>query len=291
MGVKMTTIPGMPTSVNKNPLQKFFRQPAIYFMPPSGGRWWPPGAMNVPPTGEFAVYPMTSRDEVLLRTPDALLNGQGMVDVIQSCIPDIKDAWKMPATDVDAVLIAMRIASYGHQMDFESTCPHCNEEHTYALDLRSMLDQIKAPNFEETFTYEDITVKFRPQQYYGLNRNNKINFEVQKLSQSIDNMTDEDAKVNETVIQMNKLVDLNLEILAECTESISFGEETVTDRRYILEFYKNINSKMVSIVQTAYGELAAKGAIPKQKTQCAGCNEEMDMAITFDYANFFASGS
>ena len=31
-------------------------------------------------------------DEITFKTPDALLNGQATVDVIQSCIPNIKDA-------------------------------------------------------------------------------------------------------------------------------------------------------------------------------------------------------
>jgi hypothetical protein len=60
---------------------------------------------------------MTTKDEITLKTPDALLNGQGVVNVIESCCPAIKDAWAMPSIDVDATLIAIRIASYGNQMD------------------------------------------------------------------------------------------------------------------------------------------------------------------------------
>ncbi len=34
----------------------------------------------------------------------------------------------MPSIDVDATLIAIRIASYGNQMDFTSQCPHCKTD-------------------------------------------------------------------------------------------------------------------------------------------------------------------
>ena len=284
----------VPPSVAKNPLTKLFRQPAIYFMPPSQGRWWPMGAMNVPETGEFAVFPMTSKDEVTLRTPDALLNGQGMVEVIQSCVPDIKDAWKMPATDVDATLIAIRIASYGHKMDFESKCPLCEETHTYALDLRGMLDSIKLPDFEQTFNVNGLTLKFRPQAYYGMNKVSKINFEVQKLGQALDALEDGDERVRESMVQMNRLVDLNLEVLTECTEHIIMDEnpeEKIKNKEYILEFYKNIPSALSQQIQTAYTDIAKKGAVPPVKTNCAGCNEEIDMSIEFDYTNFFVAGS
>ena len=42
-------------------------------------------------TTELPVSPMTAMDEIKFKTPDALMNGQGVVDVIQSCIPDIKN--------------------------------------------------------------------------------------------------------------------------------------------------------------------------------------------------------
>ena len=103
-----------------NPLLAHFRQPAIYFQLPSKGQFWQSG-LNMSPTEDLPVYPMTARDEITLRTPDALLNGQGVVDVIQSCCPNITDAWQMPSIDVDATLIALRIASYGNEMSFDST--------------------------------------------------------------------------------------------------------------------------------------------------------------------------
>ena len=295
----MSTLPNtprmaVPQTVAKNPLAKLFRQPAIYFMPPSQGRWWAEGAMNVPETGEFAVYPMTSRDEITLRTPDALLNGQGMVDVIHSCVPDIKDAWQMPATDVDAVLIAIRIASYGHKMDLETTCPLCSESHTYALDLRGLLDGIRAPDFDTPHEFNDITVKLTPQAYFTMNRANKINFEVQKLSQAIDDLDNRDQRSDEAIKQMNRLVDLNFELLTQATEWIALNDspdERINNKDYILEFYKNIPSSLAGKIQDAYTKLAQAGAVPTTKTTCAGCNEPLEIAIQFDYANFFAAGS
>lgn len=277
-----------------NPLAKFFRQPVVYFMPPSGGLWWPEGSLAEPETGELPVYPMTSRDEILLRTPDALMNGQGIVDVIQSCVPHIKDAWKMPSVDVDATLIAMRIASYGHSMDFESKCPHCGEQHTYSMDLRSMLDQIKCPDYNTPHTVDQLVIKFKPQQYFGMNRANKINFEVQKLNQALETLEASESASSAITEQMNRLIELNYEILAECTEFIHATpdpDNKVVDKAYILEFYKNADAKMVSEIQDKFAEIAQSGRIPSQKVNCAGCSGLIEMDIVFDYSNFFGSGS
>ena len=68
-------------------------------------------------------------------------------------------------------------------------------------------------------------------------------------------------------------------------------ENRIKEKNYIEEFYQNADSKLVETIQTAYGDIAKQGAIPAQKTKCAGCNEDMSLEITFDYANFFGKGS
>ena len=70
-----------------NPLKKHLRQPKIYIKLPSQGKYWHPNAIDFPESGELPVYAMTARDEITFKTPDALLNGQATVDVIQSCMP------------------------------------------------------------------------------------------------------------------------------------------------------------------------------------------------------------
>ena len=101
----------------QNPLRKYFRQPKVYITLPSKGKFYADGAIELPESGEFPVFAMTAKDELTMKTPDALLNGQATVDVIKSCIPAIKNPWSMPSIDLDAVLIAIRIATYGEMME------------------------------------------------------------------------------------------------------------------------------------------------------------------------------
>ena len=107
----------------ENPLKKYYRQPKQYIKLPSGYKFYPEGAINVSESGEIAVYPMTAKDELLFKTPDALLNGEATVSVIQSCAPAIKNAWAMPSIDCDAALIAIRMATYGESMTLPVTVP------------------------------------------------------------------------------------------------------------------------------------------------------------------------
>ena len=77
----------------------------------------------------------------MMKTPDALLNGQSVVNVIQSCLPNIKNAWQIPSIDVDAILIAVRIATYGEKMEIETRVLSAGTERKFDLDLRQLLDR------------------------------------------------------------------------------------------------------------------------------------------------------
>ena len=277
-----------------NPLSKHFRQPAIYMALPSKGKYWEANSIEIPESGELAIYPMTTKDEITLRTPDALMNGQGVIEVIQSCVPAIKNAWKMPSVDTDAVLISMRIASYGHMMDFEGTCPKCKETNTYGMDLRTLLGQIKCPNFDTIMDLQTVNIKFKPQSYLQSTQVNQAQFEMQKYEKLISSI-DEDNIEEKTKIagaQVKRLNELATEMLTNATEYIiDVDSGTKIDRKdYIKEFYNNIESKIAQEINTWLGELV-NGATPKmQAVNCAGCGEEIELQIVFDYANFFAVG-
>ena len=106
-----------------NPLKKYYRQPKQFVRLPSNYKYYKPGTIQVPESGEVAVFPMTAKDELLFKTPDALLNGEATVRVIQSCIPAITNAWEMPALDIDTCLVAIRMATYGTKMQVKVFVP------------------------------------------------------------------------------------------------------------------------------------------------------------------------
>ena len=121
----MSQIPNVAMP-KKNPLSGFFRQPKIYVRLPSKGKFYPDGSLDASADGQYPVYAMTAKDELMFKTPDALLSGQSTVELIKSCIPAILDPWSMPSIDLDFALIAIRIATYGDKMEVGCNCPHCN---------------------------------------------------------------------------------------------------------------------------------------------------------------------
>jgi|688.fasta_scaffold60658_2 hypothetical protein len=278
-----------------NPLARHFRQPVIYTKLPSRGQYWPEGSLELSMTGELPILAMSTKDEIILRTPDALLNGQGVIDVIHSCCPNIKDAWNMPSIDVDSVIIAIRIASYGNKMDFSSTCPHCNTEHDYAIDLGVVLNGIETPNYKKAIEVDNLKIKLRPQPYFSLNKTNIIAFEEQQLLRSLqqagDSAEDVQTKFNS---QLNKLIDLNIMIAADSTESIELEDgQLVTDGGYIKEFYSNCDNKTVKAVKARLDEYNKQANIKPFTVTCGNeeCGKAFEIDIVFDFASFFGKGS
>jgi len=102
-----------------NPLKQYFRRPALYLKLPSGGNNYAPGVIDLPENGDIPVYPMTAIDEITARTPDALFNGTAVHDLMKSCVPAIKQPWSIYSTDLDAILIAIKAASKGSDLEIK----------------------------------------------------------------------------------------------------------------------------------------------------------------------------
>lgn len=277
-----------------NPLAKHFRQPAIHMTLPSKGEYWPDGSIEIPLTGDIPVYPMTTRDEITIRTPDALLNGEGVVSIIQSCCPNIKDAWKMPSIDVDATLIAIRIASYGQEMDIDSTCTNdkCKAENRHGLDLSILLNSIKSPNYNAPIEVNGLKIKLRPQSYFENNKTSMSTFEEQRVMQVInDESISDDVKVIKFKEHMNKLIDINLNIITAGTEYIEVDGDQVENPEFIKEFYSSADGKIVRTIRDRFDEYAKQAQLPTQRVQCEECSSEYSVEVSFNYVNFFAAAS
>ena len=280
-------------TVSHNPLVKHFRQPALYLKLPSGGQFWPEGSLELPLHGEIPILPMSTKDEITLKTPDALLNGQGVVNVIESCCPNIKDAWQTPSIDVDAIIIAIRIASYGNAMDFESTCPKCSEANDYSIDLGNVLTSITPGNYSTKISVDDLKIKLRPQAYFNANKSNMIAFEEQQILRTLAKIEDNPEEAKKAFDQqLAKLININVGMLATSTDYIETPEgQIVSDPKYIEEFYNNCNSAVIKAVRTQLTEFNNAGGIKPVAVQCNHCEHDFEIGIMFDYSSFFGKGS
>lgn len=275
-----------------NPLKQYFRQPAIYIKLPSQGKNYPPSSLTMPPTGELPVYPMTAIDEITYRTPDALYNGQATVNVIQSCIPDIKDAWAIPSTDIDTLLIAIRIATHGHAMDFNTTCPACQHESEQTMDLRTVLDSIQIADYNKTIHAGDMEIFFKPLSYQHVNNNNQMQYENQKLLQMLPDSGIPDAeKMTALSNALKKITDITVVALAQSIAAVKTPQALVSEPEFIEEMLKNCGSKLFNQIRDFILDLKASSEMQPLKLVCSECAHNYEQSITLDMASFFAYAS
>ena len=280
---------------NSNPLNKYFRQPAVFVALPTGGAY-PPHVMTPTQTGELGVQPMTARDEIIFKTPDALMNGQGMVDVIQSCIPAIKDAWQISNYDLDSILIAIRIATYGETMDITFTVPGTTEKVDHTLNLPALLDQIKSATVKNEVVLKDgLKIAVRPLTYKDMTHTALQTFTQQKLYSTVQNA---DMAPEEKIKRFNEsfkaLTELSHTILLKNVSSITIQDGTeVTDPAQIKEFVEKANATLIKELQDKLIELRTQGAVQPVKLKATeeqikkGAPVSYEIPVTFDTANFF----
>jgi hypothetical protein len=246
----------------------------------------------MPPNGEIPVLPMTAVDEITYRTPDALFNGSAVIDVIQSCVPHIRDAWAIPSMDVDTLLVAIRIASYGHTLEMATQCPSCKTEEDYGLDLRQVLDQMKSPDYTKSIQYRDIELFFKPMNYKNLNDNNALQFEEQRILGMLpDTEISEQDKMTALSNALKKITEITVHALAQSISTIKTPNALVTEPEYIEEFLKNCDRSLFNQVRDHIINIKTESEIKPVAIKCAHCGHEYEQMLTLDMTSFFAAAS
>ena len=275
-----------------NPLRKYFRQAVIHLRLPSGGKFYPPGAIDLPPNGEIPILPMTAVDEITSRTPDALFNGSAVVNVLASCVPNILDPWVIPATDFNALLAAVRIASYGHEMEISSVCPKCGQTHQYSIDLRSALDQVRMPDYDTPAVIGDLNCFFVPMTYKQLNEVSQVQFEDQKLMQIINSSeTTEEEKMTKLGEAFKRITYLTVRSIAQSIGAIKTANLMVTDTEQIEEFLINTPKDVFNRLKEHAIKLREATELAPVNIICDGCQNEYKQEFTLDMSNFFETAS
>lgn len=279
--------------MNTNPLTQYFRQPSIYISLPSKGEFYPEGALEKTENGEYPVMPMTTIDEITYRTPDAVFNGNAVVSVIQSCIPNIKDAWSMPSMDIDTALVAIRLATYGHELDIGTTCPSCNNRDEYTIDLRTVLENITVGDFDQGVQLGDLKIMFKPMTYRNINDNSLAQFEEQKTIQMLQaaDQIDDVEKIARLGDALKKITSITTLAIAKMIDKVVMPNGVVTELDYISEWLNNCDKNTFNSIRDRVLELKEQSEIKPVQIVCDECGNEYPQPFTLDMSNFFEDAS
>lgn len=278
-----------------NPLKRFFRQPALYLRLPTDARWYRPDEVSPNESGEIAIYGLSAIDDIMLNTPDAMLNGQALEHVIGNCAPEIKKAKTLMVPDLEAVFLAIKIATTGSKHEMDKSCPNCKHENHFEMNCDYLLSTMKyiEPSEARLLIGDDLEVHSKP---YTLEMRQLFvqrQLEEDRLLKKIDAENkdlDDIQKARILSESVEKLTRITIDLVSRSIDKIVLVKEgiTVTDQRQISEWLTNITKTQSELILETINALNDAGPQKVMKARCEKCNHEWEEQISFDPVSFFA---
>lgn len=273
---------------NQNPLAQWYRQPKIFVSLPSKGKFYPNGALDTATDNTYPVFSMTAKDELLFKTPDALLSGHSTVELIKSCVPAIIDPWEIPTIDLDLLLVAIRIATFGENMEVNCTCPACGHEDAFDVNLTSYIGKLAKFEYQTSIPVGELVFHVRPYNYRESTKNSLKAIEQQKIFEIINSESlDDEQKIDAVSQSFVKIVDLSVDVIARCVQSIETPNGVVTDQTFIYDFVKNADKQTFGAVEDHIKSIKEQIDFNVQTVKCSECKTEYEVPITMDQSDFF----
>jgi len=273
-----------------NPLKQYFRSIKLYLKIPSGTSYYKDGVISLNEQGEVGVLPMTGKDELILKNPDALLNGEAIIEVLTSCVPAVKQPRALLTNDIDALITAVRYATFNESLETRLDCPACNHDNLFKLDLQYALDNMDTLE-PEYIVYLDsgLSVFVKPYSFPDLLKALHSEFERRKITRSIENddITKEKRSALFTEAFKNMAI-IKFELMTNGVVKVVNEKDNinVSEPRYIKEFLQNIDKKSADKISDMIEEINKIGIKKTFTAKCEKCEHEWESDIDFNPVNF-----
>ena len=270
-----------------NPLIERSRLPGETVRLPSCGIFYTNGELAEHVTdGEIHIYPMTALDEIVISSASKLFSGEGIIEVIQRCIPDIINPEQLLAQDIDYIMLCLRKISYGSIFEFKFTheaCTHFIElaknsesdepideslllprDNIYQIDMNSMIAKTKE------LSVNDITSTYRVElDNLMIIKMQPVRFDSYvKLMQLITTSSD---KIKTDEERKNLILDQ--------IASMILSVDEIVDSKLIRDWLEVITPQQVRTINEAVSNMASWGIDTSLKINCQDCGTEMEVDL------------
>lgn len=222
--------------------------------------------------GEVRVSPMTIRDEILMRSPDALLSGEAVETVIKRCAPQILKPLQLHYADLDFVFLALRKVSYGPELEisYTHTCEHA-KSHSYVVNVDKKLREcvyLDPLMIEDQYNLHvpetDQIVRFKP-------------IRTQDMIDILAPQAEKELSSAEIEQEMIKLA---------TTQLVSV--DGITDRGLILEWAAAVPATVMRSIRIKLENMSQWGIGYKFPIQCRDCGEAVTADVPLNAVSFFS---
>jgi hypothetical protein len=272
--------------MNPNPLNLYFRHPVLQVSLPSLGKFYPKNSIELIDNNEYSVLAMTRQDELVFMTAVAQNNSHALVSIVESCVPNIKNAWKMPVIDIDKLLVAVKIATHGAALAVDTECPNCETKNTITVDLKDAMEKIAAVDYSEPAVIQDLKIYFRPISYQQMTDNNRIQFDGEDLETLLQDTTVADTvKAEKMDLLLQKVRSLATLVLTQNISSVETPTARVTEPAHISEWLNNCDRNTYMLLQDHIVLTKTQTELAPAAVTCTNCSTAYQHAYSLDMAN------
>jgi hypothetical protein len=282
-----------------NPLQQFFRKPKFTIQLPSRGKWYPKNAIKNT-DGQVEIYAMTASDETRAKTSEVLLNVNSLVDLLKSCVPDITNPELIPTVDLDALMLSIRRASYGDNLEYEVAVPQTNLTTKINLSIEKLVGELAnvEQEWDETLNIlsdnkDTVCVIIRPINVKSMFSVTKQILKHQQATLEISNNSQPtDQKIDQIDDQMKHLATLSVNMVADSIVKISIGDYSTENPAEIRQFINNIDVEYFKAIQTHIEQQKNKMTFKPQTVIATeeqiqqGAPAQWEATVQLDFSNF-----
>lgn len=276
----------------QNPLKAYFRKPGLWVKLPSQGKFYNEKPSDLNDMGEIPVYPLTAKDELMLKNADALLNGNAITQVIRSCTPSIADPENMPAVDLDSILVAIKRCTYGEHMNVTTRCDCENAKDTnIKIDLNALISEIKVIDEVTPIEFDNgIQVFIKPVTVKNILSLNWVQYEqVRALQLAEQQNLDEKAKMAILQKSYSALTNESLKVVSGCIDTVLLPDgTTVSDPKLIEEWVVDLSKPDYGNLERSIMNTNTKGVTKEFKVHCSECNKDYTSTLDLNPTTFFA---
>jgi len=293
-----------------NPLASFFRKSKLSLKLPSKGNWYKEGELTLDKNGGLPIFSMNSGDDIRFRAGDATLSGKSTYDLLRSCAPGILNPENIPNIDIDAILLAIRLASYGDNFEFTASVPNTKLTKKINMSLLTLLKEIdsRKEQWDDEISIEDdsnqiLTVNIHPIPLNALFSTSK-NIQQQKkiLTKNFD--ADENLRDEKVFIDgVNQLTNTAIDLICSSIQHITLIDSNKTilleldatspqDKIQLNQILKTMDVEYFNAIRD-HLELQRKKYTFKTPAQLstskeieAGAPKEWDVELTFMGSSF-----
>ncbi len=222
--------------------------------------------------GELLVYPMTTLEEIYIKTPDMLFQGTAVDKVIKKCVPQILEPMKLLAKDVDFLLTCIREVSYGKKLEILHICTLCEDpkERSYIIDIDAFISNTKDYDPSELSAYKSFDID-----NFSIIIKYATFEEMLKIGRDLDETTPETVY---TTIVDGLLINI---------ESI----DGITDKDVIREFIEQCSRHFQQKILHYIEDYNNWGVKLEASFICRDCKKEQKQFISLNPVSFFTEPS